>query len=88
MGILNICNLWILLRKTNYLVGYTVYLFAVKVDGNDVIAGICLHDTSLQIPALTSLPSTLTAQKSMKMDVFCWLDILQFFLGKSKDYKY
>ena len=38
--------------------------FAVKVDGSDVIAGIC---NSLHIPAMTSLPSTITAKKSMKM---------------------
>ena len=28
---------------------------------------ICLYENSLQIPGLTSLPSTLTAKKSMKM---------------------
>ena len=38
-------------------------VFAVKVDGSDVIAGIC----NIEIPAMTSLPSTLTAKKSMKM---------------------
>ena len=42
--------------------------FAVKVDGSDVIAGISLYmKTSLQIPAMTSLPSTLTANTSMKI---------------------
>ena len=48
--------------------------FAVKVDGSDVITGICKKvsgnlsmKTFLQIPAMTSLPSTLTAKKSMKM---------------------
>ena len=45
--------------------------FAVKVHGSDVIVGISLYEnqmkTSLQIPAMTSLPSTLTAKKSMKM---------------------
>ena len=45
MGILNICNLWILLRKiVIYLVGRKCHLhgrFAVKVDGNDVNPGIC-----------------------------------------------
>ena len=45
IGILNICNLWILLRKILiYLVGRKCHLhglFAVKVDGNDVNPGIC-----------------------------------------------
>ena len=44
LGILHICNLWILLRKiVIYLVGRKFYLrglfFAVKVDGSDVIVG-------------------------------------------------
>ena len=41
---------------------------AVKVDGSDVNPGIYLHENSLQIPGLTSLPSTLTAKKSMKIE--------------------
>ena len=42
--------------------------FAVKVHGSDVIAGISLYENlALQIPAMTSLPSTLTAKKSTKM---------------------
>ena len=45
LGILNICNLWILLRKiVIYLVERKCHLhglFAVKVDGNDVDPGIC-----------------------------------------------
>ena len=56
MGILNICNLWILLRKiVIYLVGRKCHLhgmFRCKIDGNDVIAGI---------------QSTLPAKKFMKM---------------------
>ena len=42
--------------------------FVVKVDGSDVNPGIYLHENSLQIPGLTSLPSTLTAKKSMKIE--------------------
>ena len=44
--------------------------FAVKVDGSDVNPGIYLpvYENSLQIPGLTSLSSTLTAKKSMKME--------------------
>ena len=45
MRIWNICNLWILLRKiVIYLVGQNGFFMdfsAVKVDGSDVIAGIC-----------------------------------------------
>ena len=44
MGILNICNLWILLRKiVIYLVENVIFMdsFAVEVDGNDVNLGIC-----------------------------------------------
>ena len=42
MEILNIWNLWNLLRKiVIYLVGENVMdVFAVKVDGSDIIAGI------------------------------------------------
>ena len=45
LGILHICNLWILLRKiVMYFVGRKVYLrwlFAAKFNGSDVNAGIC-----------------------------------------------
>ena len=41
VGILNVCNLWILLRKIAiYLVVFMDFL-AVKVDGSDVKSGIC-----------------------------------------------
>ena len=42
-------------------------IFAVKVDGSDVIAGTVKRFSYTQIPAMTSLPSTLTAKKSMKI---------------------
>ena len=41
--------------------------FAVKVDGSDVYPGIWKQFSYRQIPGLTSLLSTLTAKKSMKM---------------------
>ena len=45
--------------------------FAVKVDGGDVKVTSTQESvymkTSLQIPGLTSFPSTLTAKRSMKM---------------------
>ena len=62
--------------------------FVVKVDGSDVNPGIYLHENSLQIPGLTSLPSTLTAKMFMKMKCSADKILLQFFSGKSKDYKY
>ena len=44
---------------------------------------------SLQIPGWTSLLSTLTAKKSLYEDeIFVRQDILQFFSGEFKDYKY
>ena len=59
--------------------------FSVKVDGSDVIAGSSLYENrALQIPTMTSLPSTLTAKKSRKM-TFILQNILQFFSGESKD---
>ena len=62
--------------------------FAVKVDGSDVIAGIFKRFSYTQIPGLTSLPSTLTAKMFMKMKCSADKILLQFFSGKSKDYKY
>ena len=48
VGTLNVCNLWILLRKiVIYLVGRKCrlhVLFAVKVDGSDVKSVISLHE--------------------------------------------
>ena len=41
--------------------------FAVKVDGGDIIAETVKRFSYREIPAMTSLPSTLTAKKSMKM---------------------
>ena len=69
MGILNICNLWILLRE---IVIYT------KMSSSWTFSLLKLTEvmsqreslymkTSLQIPTMTSLPSTLTAKKFMKM---------------------
>ena len=88
MGILNIYNLWILLRKIAiYLVGrrcsssWTFSLLKLT----EVTSRESLYmKTSLQTPAI---PSTLTAKKSMKM-TFSSEKILQFFSGESKDYKY
>ena len=72
MGFLNICNLWILLTKiVIYLVGQKCHLhglFAVKVNVKVTSTQESVYmKTSLQIPGLTSFPSTLTAKKFMKM---------------------
>ena len=73
MGILNICNLWILLRKIVILSCRTkmssswTFSQLIKVDVIcDVIENFYMK-ISLQIPTMTSLPSTLTAKKLMKM---------------------
>ena len=42
VGTLNVCNLWILLRKIVNVV--FMYFFAVKADGSDVKSGISLHE--------------------------------------------
>ena len=42
--------------------------FAVKVDGSDVIAGISVYENLFTDSRyMTTLPSTLTEKKSMKM---------------------
>ena len=41
-----------------------------------------------EIPAMTSLPSTLTAKKSMKMTFSSDKIYYNFFSGESIDYKY
>ena len=79
MGILNICNIWVLLRIVIYLVVRKFHiprLFAAKVDGSDI-----KRESVNMKTVLTSLPSTLTAQKPMKN--WRWFGrqgILQFFL--------
>ena len=71
VGTLNLCNLWILLRKI------VIYLVGRKCRPSCIFSLLKLTEvtsnweslymkTSSQIPDLTSLPSTLTAKKSMK----------------------
>ena len=65
MGILNICNIWVLLRIVIYLVVRKFHiprLFAAKVDGSDI-----KRESVNMKTVLTSLLSTLTSKKSMKM---------------------
>ena len=97
MGILNICNLWILLRKfVVYLVGRNVIfmdVFAVKVDEVTSTRESVKRLTSffIQIPGLTSFWRhfvNFNIKKVHEDDIFVWQDILQFFSVESKDYKY
>ena len=67
MGILNICNRWVLLRKiVIYLVGRKWHphgLFCVKGDGNDVNPGIC-KDVFIYTDSWVDVTSSnLTAKK-------------------------
>ena len=62
--------------------------FAVKVDGIDVIVGICnevfiLRDSRYDITSVN-----LNSEKVHEDDIFVRQDILQLFSGESKDYKY
>ena len=63
-------------------------IFAVKVDGSDVIAGICKEvfiytDSRYDITSVN-----LNSKKVYEDQIFGRQDILQFFSGESKDYKY
>ena len=60
-----------------------VDVFAVKFDGSDVYPGISLYENSFQIPGLTSLPSHLTAKKSMKMKFLAEKVYYSFYSGES-----
>ena len=60
--------------------------FAVKVDGNDAIAGISLYE-NLFTDSRYDITSVNFNSKN-EDDIFVRQDILQFFSGESKDYKY
>ena len=58
--------------------------FAVKVDGSDVIAGISLYEN-----LFTDSRYDITSVNFIhEDDIFVRQDILQFFSGETKDYKY
>ena len=63
--------------------------FAVKVDGSDVIAGSVKRFSYREIPAMdiTSVNFN-SSEKVHGDDIFVQQDILQFFSGEFKDYKY
>ena len=58
-------------------------VFAVKVDGSDVIAGICNRDSRYDITSVN-----FNSEKVHEDDIFVQQDIYQFFSRESKDYKY
>ena len=57
--------------------------FAVKVDGSDVIAGISITDSRYDITSVNFY-----SENVHEDDIFVRQNILQFFSGESKDYKY
>ena len=62
--------------------------FAVKVAESDVIAGISLYE-NLFTDSRYDIPSVnFNSEKVHEDDIFARQDILQFFSGESKDYKY
>ena len=62
--------------------------FAVKVDGSDAIARISLYE-NLFTDSLYDITSVNFNSKQVHEDnIFVRQDILQFFSGESKDYKY
>ena len=62
--------------------------FAVKVDGSDVIAGSVKRFSYREIPAMDITSVNFNREKVHGDDIFVQQDILQFFSGEFKDYKY
>ena len=62
--------------------------FVVKIDGSDVVAGIC-KEVFIERDSRYDIPSVkFNSEKVHGDDIFVRQDILQFFSGESKDYKY
>ena len=59
---------------------------AVKVDGSDVIAGICKEVYHISGYDITSV--NFNSEKVHEDDIFLRQDTLQFLSRESKDYKY
>ena len=60
----------------------------IKVDGSDVIAGICKEIFISRDPCYDITSINFNSEKVHEDDIFVRQDILQFFSGESKDYKY
>ena len=63
-------------------------VFAVKVDGSDVIAGISLYENLFTDSRYDITSVNFNSEKVHEDDIFVWQDILQFFSEESTDYKY
>ena len=63
-------------------------VFAVKVDGSDVIAGISLYENFFTDSRYDITSVNFNSEKVHEDDIFVWQDILQFFSEESTDYKY
>ena len=62
--------------------------FAVKVDGSDVIVGISLYENLFTDSRYDITSVDFNSENVHEDDIFVQQDILQFFSGESKDYKY
>ena len=75
VGILYICNLWILLKKiVIYILSAEHFIFidffAVKVDGSDVNPGICLYEKCLQMPWVDNTSVKFNSKKVYENEIF------------------
>ena len=87
---LNICNLWILLRKiVIYLVGRKFHFEISKfqVDGNDVNQGIYLYENLFTDTLVDVISVSFNSKKVYEDEIFARQDKLQFLSRESKDYK-
>ena len=63
-------------------------VFAVEVDGSDVMAGISLYENLSTDSRYDITNVNFNSKKVREDDIFVRQDILQFFTGESNDYKY
>ena len=63
-------------------------IFTVKVDGSNVIMGISLYENLFTDSRYDITSVNFNSEKVHEDDIFIRQDILQFFSGESKDYKY
>ena len=62
--------------------------FAVKVDGSDINQGICLYENLFTDTLVDVTSVNFNSKKVYEDEIFGRQDILQFFSGEFKDYKY
>ena len=62
--------------------------FAVKVDESEVIAGISIYENLFTYSGYDINSVNFNSEKVHEDDIFVRQDILQFFSGESKEYKY